>query len=354
MALVKANRTALLTMSALLAGCATAGPVKDATQLTPKSTIAGNPNAGQKVTEAEAEPAIDFDGALLKAQAQRKMGDLSGANRTLSQMVIVAPDDPRVLGEYGKTLVAQGRSDDALAFLERAIELQSGDWTLYSAQGVAYDQKSDFRNAQTAYARALALKPGEPTVLSNKALSHIQTGELDEAERLLQAAADAGGDYPRIASNLALVQSLKSSRISSVPVPAPAPEKVAESPVQQPSSPAPAAPATAPTPHEPAALVRAPVEITPSTASIPGPNSGPEDHSAEIPAPQPQPATAALRPSGGNPPVVRMQRVPSDPLAGPAAPRKTQPAKNASEKPRGQEAASVTATLLRPSLNPKQ
>jgi tetratricopeptide (TPR) repeat protein len=121
------------------------------------------------------------------------------------------------MGEYGKTLVAEGRSDDALAFLERAIELQPGDWALYSAQGVAYDQKANYKAAQISYGRALAIKPGEPTVLSNDALSHVQTGDLDGAEKLLLQASEQGGDYPRIASNLALVKSLRSAKPETAP-----------------------------------------------------------------------------------------------------------------------------------------
>ena len=130
----------------------------------------------------------------------RKSGDLQGAARTLSQLVLVAPDDPRVMAEYGKTLVAEGRSDDALAFLERAIELKPSDWALYSAQGIAYDQKENYKAAQIAYGRALAINPGEPTVLSNDALSHVQMGDLDGAERLLlQAPPNMAAIIPRIA-----------------------------------------------------------------------------------------------------------------------------------------------------------
>jgi hypothetical protein len=56
------------------------------------------------------------------------------------------------------------------------------------------------------------LKPGDPTVLSNAALSHVQTGDLDGAEALLMQASPYGAEFPRIASNLALVRSLKNSR----------------------------------------------------------------------------------------------------------------------------------------------
>src|SRR5260221_540110 len=112
----------------------------------------------------------------------------------------------------------------SVAFLERALELQSKDWSLFSAQGVAYDQKGEYLAAQAAYGRALLLKPGDPTVLSNAALSHVQTGDLDGAEALLLQASPSSAEFPRIASNLALVRSLKNSRPPQAPSVVPAKE----------------------------------------------------------------------------------------------------------------------------------
>ncbi len=87
--------------------------------------------------------AADIDGGVRQAQLLRTSGDLDGATRILSQLMLAAPDDPRVVGEYGKLLVQEKASADAVQFLRRAIELQPNDWTLYSALGVAYDQQSD-------------------------------------------------------------------------------------------------------------------------------------------------------------------------------------------------------------------
>ncbi len=70
----------------------------------------------------------------------RLAGHYDDAIHTLSQMMLLASDDPRVVGEYGKTLAEKGRAQEAVQFLTRATELQPKDWTLYSALGVAYDQ----------------------------------------------------------------------------------------------------------------------------------------------------------------------------------------------------------------------
>ena len=72
----------------------------------------------------------NVESAMAEAQAARKSGDLTKATRILSQLVLVSPDDGRVLGEYGKALASLGRSDDAVAFLERATQLSPPDWSL--------------------------------------------------------------------------------------------------------------------------------------------------------------------------------------------------------------------------------
>ena len=257
---VTVRMAALTALSAMLLGCATTAPVKDATVLS---------DAGQKGKDdisAASRPVgapTNIDGAIKQAQAQRKTGNFSDAARTLSQLVLVAPDDARVLGEYGKTLIAMGRSDDALAFLERAVELQPKDWSLFSAQGVAFDQKGEYLAAQKSYDRALALKPGDPTVLSNAALSHMQTGDLEGAEKLLLQASPLGAEFPRIASNLALVRSLKTSRrpqTPSIAVP------------KQPASVAAPAQAKAPSvPAVPVAILPIPAAKAPEISMTPPP-----------------------------------------------------------------------------------
>ncbi len=144
--------------------------------------------------------ARNFDVALRQAQELRKRGELDQASRVLAQLVLASPDDPRVVGEYGKVMLESGRTNDAVAFLERAVDLQPSDWSLFSALGVAYDQSGKREPARAAFQRALTIKPGESTVLSNLAVSHMQAGELDEAERLLLQASEQSKDVARHSS----------------------------------------------------------------------------------------------------------------------------------------------------------
>jgi Flp pilus assembly protein TadD len=152
--------------------------------------------------------AESVDAGVRDAQIKRSAQDYAGAVKVLSQLMLVAADDPRVVGEYGKVLVQQGRTNEALDFLNRAVQLQTGDWMLYSALGVAYDQKGDYTSAEGAYRRALQLKPGESAVLNNYAMSRLQAGDLDRAKQLIGEAAGVSKDE-RIAKNVQMIASLK-------------------------------------------------------------------------------------------------------------------------------------------------
>ena len=147
-----------------------------ATALTGCSMLSGETDHSNLATERldRALPnTFDVSASVQQAQALRGQGDLDGATRILSQLMLAAPDDPRVVGEYGKLLVQQGRTGDAVQFLNRAIQLQPSDWSYYSALGVAYDQKGDRSNAKLAYERALTLQPNEAAVLNNYAMSRM-------------------------------------------------------------------------------------------------------------------------------------------------------------------------------------
>jgi Flp pilus assembly protein TadD len=65
-------------------------------------------------------PAANLDESIRQAQLLRLAGSYPEAVKHLSQLMMVAADDPRVVSEYGKTLAAMGRASDAVNFLTRA------------------------------------------------------------------------------------------------------------------------------------------------------------------------------------------------------------------------------------------
>jgi len=200
--------------------------------------LSGTALAGSADTKADATPQAKaaalsqgVEDGIRDAKAKRAAGDLTGAIRVLSQLMLINADDGRVVSEYGKVLVQQGRAREALDFLNRAVELTQNDWTLYSALGVAYDGNGDYANAKTAYDHALQMKPGEPVILNNYALSRAMAGDLVQAKALIAQAATGSKDE-RVARNVKMINTLKPlavTKIASAPAAAPLPAKPASS-----------------------------------------------------------------------------------------------------------------------------
>jgi len=234
--------------------------------------------------------ADNLDDEIRQAQLLRVQGDYDGAIHVLSQLMLVAADDPRVVGEYGKVLVQQGRAAEGQEFLKRAVELQPSDWTLYSALGVACDETGDTANARLAYEHALALKPGEPVVLNNYAMSRMLAGDPVDAKKLIDQAAASNSADPKIARNLKLIDAL-------VPPPAPTEPVASARPTESKPAPAPA-----------------------SVQSPASPQSAVAQHA-------PRPLVA----STNAPSTIVMQSVPADSKAGPVSVKRTA---KATHKPR--------------------
>jgi len=244
------------------------------------TTACGGPSAD--VAKPAALPANDaaasnqpvtIEGEIASAHALRVKGDYDSAAKVLGQLMLVAPDNPAVVGEYGKTLLEQGRPGDSLPFLKRALELKAADWTVYSAMGVAYDQINDHAHARLAYERALALKPGSPQVLNNYAMSRMLSGDIDGARRLM-AQASSSAD-PKIAANIALLATMKRPvKVMAQPAPTPlaeaaSPHKVTASPTRVAVTTPPAAskPSVAVATTEPASSVSKPVALKPTATN---------------------------------------------------------------------------------------
>ncbi len=253
-------------------------------------------------------PAANLDDSIRQAQMLRLAGSYPEAIKHLSQLMMVAADDPRVVSEYGKTLAAMGRASDAVNFLTRAEQLEPTDWTVYSALGVAYDQVGNQKLAQAAYEHALSLKPGEPSVLNNYALSRLLAKDTDMAKALAGRAeiANAASQDDKIARNIAMIRSVAPAGAPSIAVAKSAPVKPEASVALNKLAPAPQS-------FAPVAQQALPHLSQPPAAKV----------------------TQAPLPAADN--RVVMQRVPVDPLAGPVAshaPRPLQPkAEMAASKP---------------------
>ncbi|MDE2466530.1 MAG: tetratricopeptide repeat protein [Alphaproteobacteria bacterium] len=192
-------RYAVIGTAALaVSGCA-GGPATPPVTKSPTKAVA------QTVSTKPRSFPDNLSGEIHRARLLRIHGDYNGALRALAQLMLLSPDNPQVVGEYGKDLVDLGRAKEALAFLDRAIELQPHSWSLLSARGVAQDQLHDTKAAAQSYRAALALSPDQPSILNNYALNQMMRGHKEQAKALFERALARGGKDPRIAQNLVLL-----------------------------------------------------------------------------------------------------------------------------------------------------
>jgi Flp pilus assembly protein TadD len=301
--------SALLLSASMLAGCAS---------MTSSKVASSDHTADTAPARVERTTPTDLDGGVRQAQLMRNAGQYDDAIRVLSQLMLVASDDPRVVSEYGKTLAQKGRAQEAVEFLNRAIELSSNDWTLYSALGVSYDQLGNQPAARAAYEHALTLRPEEPSVLNNYALSRMLAGDADGARVLIGRAQAAGGaSDSKIAANIALLN------------------KVAPTPNNQQNAAAMAAPhAEAPSPAPATQNLSRLVPPSPQPVA----QAAPHSLVASLP-PRTEPASPV---AAGR---VVMQNVPVDSHAGPVAvhPAKVAAAPKADTSPQVAVARPVSA-----------
>ena len=306
--------TALLGATAL-AGCAS----------TSIASLTGGKTAAEAQKQAAATPdkstPTDLEGGIRQAQLLRQAGHYDDAIKILSQLMLVASDDPRVVAEYGKSLAQQGRAQEAVEFLNRAIELSSNDWTLYSALGVSYDQLGNQVSARAAYEHALVLRPNEPSVLNNYALSRMLANDPDGAHFLIaKAQANGGATDSKIAANIALLDKLAPPHEAAAAAPKPA---IAAAVLPAPATSASGLPG--PSLAKPAMVITkaAPHPAPPAVPNAPR-ATAPVAQSAPRPVAPPQAVAQQSRPAPVVASGVVMQPVPFDPYAGPVTPKKPQ------------------------------
>jgi Flp pilus assembly protein TadD len=106
----------------------------------------------------------------------------------------------------GNALVAAGQPDQALAYLQNAIELDSTYWTVHANMGAYYTATGQPDEAVRAHRRAVALAGNVISARVGLARALAHTGKREEARRILSEleteAAAMNVFHPAVASLL--------------------------------------------------------------------------------------------------------------------------------------------------------
>ena len=98
-------------------------------------------------------------GAMDRARRARSAGRLDVAERELEAALVDAPGSALILGELATVELAARRLDEAEAHARRAIQIEPAAAERHALLGDILEAGSKYRDAATAYTRAVALNP---------------------------------------------------------------------------------------------------------------------------------------------------------------------------------------------------
>jgi TolB-like protein/tetratricopeptide (TPR) repeat protein len=111
-------------------------------------------------------------------------------DRALEEYTLVArrrPNNSRAAELIARNLLRRGRFDDAVAEFERTLDLDPRNALIARILGIAHTFLGQYRQAEGALDRAIALAPGNPRVYEAKVDLYLKGGRLDRARAALEA-----------------------------------------------------------------------------------------------------------------------------------------------------------------------
>lgn len=192
--------------------------------------------------DAKKKPATD-DAAVAQIQQAIDEQRYLDAGRLLDQVILSGSKDPRLTllagnldlvhshwgdaladfkrgetapGELGRAyegegiaLSALGRSDEAMAMLEKAVAQDPSAWRAWDALGVEYDNHKEWTQAESAYEHAMMDSHASAIVLNNRGYSRLLQRRADEAIADFVEALKKKPDFAEARTNLRLAMAIK-------------------------------------------------------------------------------------------------------------------------------------------------
>lgn len=110
----------------------------------------------------------------------------------------------RSLQGQGLALSLLGRSNEAVAVLQRAVAADANAWRAWNALGAEYDARGRWADADAAYQHAFTASDGAALVLNNRGYSRLLQRRRDEAVSDFVAALQKKPDLAEARTNLRL------------------------------------------------------------------------------------------------------------------------------------------------------
>ena len=199
------RRFLLLTILALLAGCASKAPVEDTgtmigevgdprnraklrTELA--SLYYSNGNLGVALEELRNATTADANYAPaygMYGLVYMQMKENQRAEENFERALRIAPNDADINHNYGWFLCETQREKDSIKYFLNALRnpLYSTPWRSYSAAGVCSLKVKQVKDAEAFFERALKFEPDEPVSLLGLGQIRYRQGNVGEARKLV-------------------------------------------------------------------------------------------------------------------------------------------------------------------------
>jgi predicted TPR repeat methyltransferase len=129
---------------------------------------------------------LSYDEALHLAIQMHQDRRVLAAEKLYRKLVEVRPDDPNPLHFLGVLLHQDGKSEEALAMIDRSLEMDSGVASWHNNRGNVLLGLQRAEDARAAYERCRELEPANPAVANNLACLLRVLGDVDAAEALFR------------------------------------------------------------------------------------------------------------------------------------------------------------------------
>jgi len=130
----------------------------------------------------------EADALLAEARGHHRAGRLLEAERLYKRLAAERPQDAALLSRLGAALAGQGKLVEALAVLERALEIDADLVDALNNIGIVYRSQGRGDAAAKAFDRALAINPDQLSAQVNLGALLRDAGKPDEAARCYRRA----------------------------------------------------------------------------------------------------------------------------------------------------------------------
>jgi tetratricopeptide (TPR) repeat protein len=154
-------------------------------------------------TSADDSPDSEVQRLRSQGHALRVAGRLNEAIGVFQELVDLRPDRSEAHNDLGNVLLRKGEHAKAIASLNRALALDSGNVDAWINLGNGFSALRQYAEAADAYRRALELRPNHGPVYANLANALWKSGELPEAADACRRAIAIQPDYAPGYTNLA-------------------------------------------------------------------------------------------------------------------------------------------------------